>query len=287
MYGGGPPIPVFRCGNNSFEFGEIVMQNKDKDEEEYVEIDLLHLLKVLWERVWLMILAAVIAGGAAFGYAYLFVEPMYRSTARFYVNNSSFSVGSAEFSISSSQISAAQSLVDTYIVILESRTNLEQVIEKAGLDYDYEELDKMVSAAPVNNTEIFKVDVESTDPSEAANIANTICTVLPRSISNVVDGSDVRIVDYAVVPIKRVSPSYTKYSLIGAVIGIVISAAAIILSDLLDDMIHDTSYLTQNYDIPVLSVIPSLIDDERSSRRDKGKQYGEYGYKGRSGKKEM
>lgn len=253
-----------------------------KKEDEYYEIDLLHLVKVLLERIWLIIISAIIAGGACFSYAYFLVEPKYQSSALFYVNNSSFSVGNTEFSISSSQISAAQSLVDTYIVILKSRTTLEEVIDKAGLSYGCEELSTMIDASAVNSTEIFRVNVKSTDPAEAANIANTICAVLPRTISNVVDGSDVRIVDYAVVSNQRVSPSYTKYTSIGIAVGIVISALIIILSDMLDDVIHDTEYISQSYNIPVLSIIPNLVADELAGYNDKykykGAHYDSYQY---------
>lgn len=243
-----------------------IMQNKKED---YYEIDLLHILNVLWERVWLLILSAILAGGVAFSYAFFLVKPEYESSALFYVNNSSFSVGSTEFSISSSQLTAAQSLVDTYIVILKSRTTLEDVIDKSGVSYDYEELGKMIDASAVNNTEIFKVNVKSTDPKEAETIANVICMVLPKTISNVVDGSDVRIVDYAVMSEKRVSPSYTKYTAIGGIIGFIIVAAIIVISDMLDDMIHDTTDMTQNYDIPILAVIPNLNGDKAGNYGNK------------------
>ena len=257
------------------------MQNK----KEYYEIDLLHLVKVLWERIWLIILATIIAGGVAFGYAFKVVEPKYQSSALFYVNNSSFSLGSTQFSISSAELSAAKTLVDTYIVILESRTTLEDVAEKAGLEYTYEKLNSMVDATAVNNTEIFRVTVTSTDPKEAETIANTICLVLPRTIANVVDGSDVRIVDYAVMPENRVSPSYTKYTAIGAVIGVVVSAAFIVLSDMFDDIIHDTTDMTDKYNIPILAVIPNLIEDGSGKYGEKYYNKGRYEYYYRGYKK--
>ena len=46
----------------------------------------------------------------------------------------------ASVSFSASELSAAQRLVDTYIVILKSIPTLERVIEKAGVNYTYEQL---------------------------------------------------------------------------------------------------------------------------------------------------
>lgn len=230
---------------------------KERNDEIY-EIDLLRIIKVLWHRVWILILAAILAGAAAFSYARFLVDTKYSSTAMMYVNNSSISIGSTNVSISSGELSAAQSLVDTYLVILKSRTTLEEVIEKSGVEYTYEELSGMITSGAVNGTEVFQITVTSTDPAEAKLLANTIADVLPKTISNVVDGSSVRVVDYAVATGHRVSPSYTKYTTIGLVIGFIISAGIIIVLDLMDDVIHDEEYLMQNYDIPVLAMIPDL-----------------------------
>ena len=102
-----------------------------------------------------------------------------------------------------SDLNAAQSLVDTYAVILKSRGTLEEVIDKAQLPYTYEELSKMVETGAVDNTEIFSITVTSDDPQEATKIANTIVEVLPDRITEIMDGSDVRTVDFAVVPSKK------------------------------------------------------------------------------------
>ena len=39
------------------------------------EIDLLHLLKVLWHRAWLVVLVMLLLGAIAFSYAYFFITP--------------------------------------------------------------------------------------------------------------------------------------------------------------------------------------------------------------------
>ena len=138
-----------------------------------------------------------------------------------YVNNSSFSVGNTSFSFSNAELSAAQSLVDTYIVILNSWPVLDEVIQEAEVAYSYDELRSMISAEPVNNTEVFSVTVTSTDPKEAERIANAVADVLPDKIAEVVDGSSVRIVAHALLPSEKVFPNITKSTAIGMLIGIV------------------------------------------------------------------
>ena len=71
------------------------LKEYNKMEDDEIEIDLIALAKALWHRLWAIILAAVVIGGATFSYARFYITPMYRAEALMYVNNSSFSVGSA------------------------------------------------------------------------------------------------------------------------------------------------------------------------------------------------
>ena len=231
--------------------------NKDS---EYIKIDLVKIAEGMLRRLWMIILAMVVCGGALLSYAAFMVTPLYEASALMYVNNSSFSVGATSFSISSSEISAAKSLVDTYLVILETRLTLDEVIQRGELNRTYEELCSMITAEAVNETEVFSVTVTSDDPLEAEHIANTIAQVLPGKIAGVVEGSSVSIVDYAVVPSGKVSPNIRKYTVVGLLLGLLLSGGVIALIEILDNRIHSESYLLENFkDIPLLTVVPDML----------------------------
>lgn len=236
---------------------------KETQENEYMQIDLMRLAKALWHRAWAIILAMLLFGGAAFSYAYYMITPLYQASALMYVNNSSISVGST--SVSLADLSTSQALVQTYLVIMKTRLTLNEVIERAGLNYSYGQLSGMISAVPVNETEIFRITVTSPDPVEAELIANTIVEVLPKKIEEIMDGSSARAVDYAVVPTSKSSPSITRYVEMGMLAGFVISCGIIILIELLDEQIRDEDYLTQTYDLPVLAGIPDLLSSKTRS----------------------
>lgn len=241
-----------------------------KNSNDYYELDLVQWLQALWRRFWAIILAAIVCAGAAFSVASFVITTKYEAEALMYVNNSSFSVGNTSFSISNSELSAAQSLVDTYIIILNSRTTLNAVIEEAELDYSYSQLKEMLRADAVNGTEVFSVTVTSADPIEAERIANTITRVLPKSIADVVDGSDVRIVDYAVIPAEKSSPNVTLYTAVGFLIGFALMCIVVTVQEMTDTLIHNEDYLLETYELPVLSVVPDLIN---------GKNHGYYSYR--------
>ena len=246
------------------------------NESEYIKIDLAKVINGLLRRAWIIILCMLLCGGLLLSYAVYLVTPMYESSVLMYVNNSSFSVGATSFSISSSEISAAKSLVDTYLVILKTRMTLEDVIELGQLDYSYSQLTKMITAEPVNDTEVFSVTVKTDDPYEAERIANTIAIVLPEKINDVVEGSSVRIVDYAVVASNKVSPSIPKYTIIGMLLGAMISCLAIAIVEITDNQIRSEDYLLEAYpEIPLLSVVPDMLSEKHHDNYYYYSQYAE------------
>lgn len=245
------------------------------------EIDLLRLAQALLRRAWIIILAAVIGGSMAFAYASYCITPKYSSSVMLYVNSKSVSVGN--LSISGSDLSTARSLISTYSVILKNRTTMEQVIADSGLNYTPGQLLGMVSTSAVNNTEVFKITVTATNAEEARDLANSMARVLSDRVSDVIDGSSMRVVDNAVVEPWKVSPNISSYTAKGLLAGFVLACAILVLLELLDDLIHDEDYLLETYDIPVLAKIPDLTD---SSAKKYGyySEYGQYG-KSRAAKK--
>ena len=248
----------------------------NKRNNDVMEIDLLNLFSALWRRALVIILVALLAASAAFAVTLFFIEPTYQATASFYVNNSSISIGSMNYSISAGELSASSTLVNTYIYILKSRTTLEDVIEKGDLPYTYVQLNNMITTKTVANTAAFDVTVTSGSPTESEHIANTIATVLPERITEIVDGSSVRIVDYAIVPAHRAGPSYTKNLMIGFLVGAVLAAGIITVRFLIDEqndvVIHSSDELRELYpDIKVLALIPDMRLSEK-----KGYYYSSY-----------
>lgn len=233
---------------------------------QYYELDILRLLGALWHRLWAIILSGLIFAGAGFAVSSYAIAPKYEAEALMYVNNSSSSLGSSSFSISSSELTAAQSLADTYIIILKTRSTLNKVITEEKLDYTYDELYEMVSSEAVNGTEVFSIRVTSEDPQEARRIANAIARILPEKISDVVDGSSVRVVDYAVAPEESVSPDIVKFTAVGFLAGALFACVIIVIRAMLDTLIHDEEYLIETYHFPVLAVIP---DHSKSNQMPK------------------
>lgn len=241
-----------------------------KETRENLEIDLKRMIIVLWSNLWIILLVAILVASVAFGYAWLTITPTYSATTQLYVNNNyPDSPG-----YSSSQLAAAQSLADTYIVIMRSRTVLDAVAKETNLGYTYAQLRSMISASSVNETEIFQVTVTSTNYQHAALIANAIADVLPVKLPAVVDVASVRVVDYAVENPNPVGPSYPKYAILGGLVGGLLAAFVVIVAELTDTTINSEEYLSHVYkEYPLLAVVPGA---ESSKSGYKGYYKGYY-----------
>lgn len=249
------------------------------DKDEVYEIDLLKIAKLLFSRAFLIIIITVLCAGLALTCALELAVPQYTASVLMYVNNSSFSIGGTSVNFSSGDISAAKSLVSTYCTILTTRLTLEEVIDQANLNYTYEELKNAITAGAVNDTEIFKISVETPDAELSCKIANTIAKVLPQKISAVVDGASVRVVDLAVTPRTMSSPSYKKITLIGGVIGFIITCAWLVIGNLVNERVDTEDWLRDKYGekYPLLAVIPDEVAvSEENERYGKYGKYGKY-----------
>ena len=249
------------------------MNDKEMQNHEEIEIDLQRLVSVLLSKSLRIGIAAVVCAVAAFLGTFFLITPKYQSSAMFYVNNNSLSLGEASLSITSADISASRGLVKSYIVILNTRETLNEVIDYSGVDRTYGQLKKMITAESVDSTEIFEVVVTSPDPQEAEKIASAVAYILPKRISSIIEGTSAKIVDSAVVASRPSSPSYPRNTVAGFAIGLILAVAWVVLQTLMDITIRTEEDITQNCKNPVLASVPDM------EVHSKGGSYYGYGKK--------
>ncbi|MDR0671562.1 MAG: hypothetical protein LBF64_04540 [Oscillospiraceae bacterium] len=219
---------------------------------ETTEIDLRKLASALLRRWWLLLGAALIGGAAALLITRFFITPMYAATIKLYVNNS---IEPGVSSISSSDITASKSLVDTYITIIRSDTVLDEVLTLTGSGHTPASLNKLLTAGALNATEVFYITVTAVDPAEATLLANAIADVAPKHLSEIVDGSAAKVVDRAKLPTEPASPNVMINTAVGALLVLLLAAAAVTFSAVFDVHVLSETDLRGLSDLPVLGVI--------------------------------
>lgn len=225
---------------------------------EIIEWDLLKFVKILWQKVWAIILAAAILAAAMCVYAANFSVPVYRASVSLYVNNT---INAGDMSgITSADLMASQDLVKTCIYILRSNRVLKNAADKIKWDISAGEIGSMVSASGVGKTECFVLSVSHPNPQVAADVANALGAAATEEIPKVILGSSLSIIDDARVPGTPYSPNIMKRTLLGAVIGAVLASVIIIVLELFDKRIKDEEDLAKISNLTVLGVIPDFVD---------------------------
>lgn len=223
-------------------------------EEQYeAQIDIIQLLKVIFRKLPIILAATLICGSAAYIYSQWFMPPVYSANVKLYVNNQQGISESAK--VQSSDVATSSTLVYGYVAMMKTDRVLEEVAMNTGLDYSVAQLSSMISAAGVDETPLFVVTVRSRVPEHAQTIANVVADVAPSVIQEVVKGSGTEIVDRAKLPTVPVSPNSGRITLMGLLLGFIVSVAGVLALDRLDLRVKGAAQLAESFDLPVLGVV--------------------------------
>lgn len=231
-----------------------------------VEVDLREIFAAMLRRWWL-VLICVVAGAALMLGITAFITPQYTASVYMYVDNNSSGGGG----ITSSELTVAKQLVNTYINIIKRDPVLEKasdlIRQRTGQHYTPDALRYMLTAEPVEQTEIFTVQVTHSDPVMAAQIANAVAEVSPDLIAKTLRGSSVVIIEEAKAPHQPVSPNVGRNLLLGALGGLVVIVLGVCLQVILDKRIKSEEELVKISSAPVLGNIPDFLDEGKTYYR--------------------
>ncbi len=220
----------------------------------YIELDLGQIAFILWKRLWILILLMIFLGAAAYSCSKWLIPKKYSASVSMFVYNQENRTNN----ITSGDLQTSQKLVSTYIVILKSNSVLDKVSEELGGEFSAENIRKMLTTGAINDTEAFNITITSSNPETAQKIVNTIAKVLPAEIKRVVKAGAVEVIDYARMPDKPASPKVEVYTLAAMLLGLLLSAAAVLIFEIADSAIRSEEDLGEAFEIPVLGVIPRL-----------------------------
>ena len=229
------------------------------------------LLFVLKRRM-IFIVAIALAVAAVFALVTIFlIDPVYSSTAKFYVNNTADQMSS----VSQQDLSASKSLAESSIVIVKNSTQLlEKVIEMAGEECSAAWLRANITAGTYSGTEAFYISVSSTSRDQAYELANAFYSVIPEAIPEIINKGDVSQMDPPKYPIYKDSPSITVNTIIGGILGFAIAFLVFFLMEALDNTIYTEEDVKDKFGYPIIGVIPTIITEQPQRAQGYGKKRG-------------
>ena len=229
---------------------QIEIESKDNRYGE-VEIDLLELLSYFRAHIILILAGFLIGAIIAGSITHFAITPKYTATAKMYmVSSSSQSV------VDLTDLSIGQYVSKDYVELLKTRPIIESVIQEQGLTYSYSQLVSMLSMSVVTDTRIIKINVTSTDPKEAMNIANALAEKGVKELPKLMETPEPHIAEYAIVPVTKSSPSLSKNTVMGALFGLIIIMAFFTVRFLMDDTFKSADDIEKEFGVMPLTVVP-------------------------------
>ena len=226
------------------------------------EIDLLELAGVLWKKILFIAIGFAVGAFLAFGITKLFITPLYKAQSTIYVFTKSTSITSI------ADINIGSALTVDFKYIGTTRDVIEAAIKELNLNTTYEKLSKSISITNPSSSRLLEITVTDVDPVAAANISNTVADCLRERIADVMNTDKPSMVQRAVVPKTKSSPSTAKNTVIGALVGALLVAGVIIIRHLMDDTIKTEDDVQKYLRLNTLASFPFIKQkDEKTKSR--------------------
>lgn len=246
---------------------------KDNVQNDEVEIDIGHILSILWEKILLIIATGIIVGLASFLVSKFLITPKYESETKLYVLNRA-----NDSATTLSDVQLSTQLTKDYQILVTSAPVMNQVIKELGLNMKASELASTISVDTPSDTRVLQITVTSDDPKRAKDIADKVAQVSSKKICDIMKIEQVNVIEEGSLSEEPAVDTVQKWTLIGLALGIVLSCAVIIIRSMLDDTVKTTEDVEKYFDLSTLAVIPisEEMDDglgkNKKSRKTKKKR---------------
>ena len=236
------------------------MYEFENDDE--IEIDLRELFLALKKKIAWILLTAFIFAGAAGLITKFAMTPIYSSTAQLYVVSKG---GLSQLT----DLTMGTQLTQDYMVIVKTRPVLDKVIEDLHLDMDYKELGDKITVENPSDTRIMQITVTDKDSEVAREITQDLAEVTSKTVAKKMDVKSPTIIEKAYKAEQPDSPSLKKNVLIGAVLGFILMAAAIVIQYLMNDTILKEEDIEKYLGINTLAQLPLVKGSKKRTKKVK------------------
>lgn len=222
--------------------------------------DLSDILAVLRRRSNLIIWTTMIFTILSLVVSLFFITPKYSSTTEILVNRKQ---NNDNLAANGAQIQTDVQMISTYKDIITSPAILDEVNQKItyqGHHLNTGELKNDINITSQQNSQVFSLQVKSSNPELSAAIANTTAQVFKARIKNIMNVNNVSILSKATSNNHPVSPRVVLNTLLGLVVGLLLGLIFAFVINGLDRTVDNESFITDVAglnDLGMISEIPA------------------------------
>jgi capsular polysaccharide biosynthesis protein len=221
--------------------------------EEYI-LSFADFLRVIRQRLWIILLVAAVMVGAAVSVS-LAQTPTYEASIKILVGQERGITQDPNYAAGLEQLTL------TMVEAVNSRPVAEAVIRRENLRVTTEGFLANLEVEQVPETQFIEVTYTDTDPQRAQRLANAVGDVFSEQIVEVSPSANAitaTVWEPAVVPEEPVSPNPLRNVLLGLVAGLVFGMGLAFLLEHLDDSWRSPEEVERISGVPTYGVIPDV-----------------------------
>ena len=216
------------------------------------EINIKDFFRSIYKKIYIILIIGVLCAFGVFVYSEFIKVPMYEASTTLVLTKNNTNV---ESTINQNDLLINQKLVSTYSELVKSKLVLKEVIKNLDLDMKVNDLSKLVKVENVQDTEILKISVKSSDKEDAREITNQIATVFTAKVPSLYDINNVGIIDRAVTPSKVCNNTTLRDTALAFVGSIVFMIFILLIIYYFDDTIKYSENLEEEIKLPLIGKI--------------------------------
>ncbi|UOF88964.1 Wzz/FepE/Etk N-terminal domain-containing protein [Fodinisporobacter ferrooxydans] len=231
-------------------------------------LDLRQLLKIIRDRIWLILLITIaITLLAGVGGPYL-LKPQYQASTEILLNISSPMNGNSQGSVTQSEIASNLMLIETFRTVIKSPRIMEPASKQLGIPINA--LMKQVSVDNVTNSQVLSIVAKDSNPKEAMRIANTVANIFENQITKLMKVDNVSVLNPANMT-KQVWPMPFLTSAIAFVFGLIVSIGGVLSKEYFDTRLRTEQIIVKHLGLPIIGKVPVIDTNlKRTTRKPHG-----------------
>lgn len=230
------------------------MTNMENMHDDEMEIDLREIFYALKKRIFMILAVGLLCGCLSCVYTKFFMTPVYTST-------SSMLVLTKETTLSSlADLQMGSQLTKDYTVLTTSREVLQKVVENQELNISYKQLKSCITLDNPTDARILNVSVTYPNAEKAKAIVDELASVASAYIGDKMEVIPPKIIEDGEIPTVQTSPSMSKNTLFGLLVGLVLSAGIVVAITVMNDSIKTEDDIQKYLGISTLAVVPDRKD---------------------------
>lgn len=231
------------------------------------EISLKQIFDIIKSRIILVITVTVVAAVITALITSFFITPKYTSVIKFCLVADIENQETSSSSVERNNSLYAKEMMETCIGALDTGDAYSEInFQLKNIDNGYKDNEissSNIDIAQIGTSNNFGVTVTTRDPKLSYDVCNAF-EIMASSLIPKIGELRLEKIDSPILTEEPSSPNLVKNCILGALIGCVLSAAAVVIFALLDNTVKNGTEVSRQLNILLLAEIPDIFGEESS-----------------------